>query len=35
MATLYEHRESVSVLSPDQMPFWLNDMLGGLWIPRA
>jgi uncharacterized phiE125 gp8 family phage protein len=34
-ATLYEHRESVSVLGPDQMPLWLNDMLGGLWVPRA
>jgi uncharacterized phiE125 gp8 family phage protein len=34
-ATLYENRESVSMLSPDQMPLWLNDMLGGLWIPRA
>ena len=32
---LYEHRESVSVIGPEQMPFWLNDMLGGLWIPRA
>jgi uncharacterized phiE125 gp8 family phage protein len=34
-ATLYEHRESVSVIGPEQMPFWLNDMLGGLWVPRA
>lgn len=33
--TLYEHRESVSTLRPEQMPFWLNDVLGGLWTPRA
>ena len=33
--TLYEHRESISAIDLEQMPFWLNDMLGGLWIPRA
>jgi uncharacterized phiE125 gp8 family phage protein len=33
--TLYEHRESITTLSLDQMPFWLNDLLGGHWIPRA
>lgn len=33
--TLYEHRESVSVIRPEQMPFWMNDLLGGLWVPRA
>ena len=33
--TLYEHRESVSTLTLDQMPFWLTDMLAGLWVPRA
>ena len=31
-ATLYEHRESVSTLSPDAMPFFVNDMLSGTWI---
>jgi uncharacterized phiE125 gp8 family phage protein len=34
-STFYEHRESVTTLSVDQMPFWLNDLLAGLWIPRA
>lgn len=34
-AMLYEHRESVSVIGPEQMPFWLNDLMGGLWRPRA
>jgi uncharacterized phiE125 gp8 family phage protein len=34
-ATLYEHRESVSVIGPEQMPFWMNDLIGGLWVPRA
>lgn len=33
--TLYEHRESVSVLGPEQMLFWMNDLLSGTWIPRA
>ena len=34
-ATLYENRESVTPLNLDQVPLWLNDALGGLWIPRA
>jgi hypothetical protein len=34
-ATLYENRESISAISLDQVPFWLNDMMGGLWVPRA
>jgi hypothetical protein len=34
-AMLYEHRESVTSLDLEQMPLWLNDALGGLWIPRA
>jgi uncharacterized phiE125 gp8 family phage protein len=34
-ATLYEHRESVSVIGPEQMPSWWNDLLGGRWVPRA
>jgi hypothetical protein len=34
-ATLYLNRESISSLSLDQVPFWMNDMLSGLWIPRA
>ena len=33
--TLYEHRESVTTLSIDQMPGWANDMITGVWIPRA
>lgn len=34
-ATMYEHRESITAYSLDQVPFWMNDMLGGLWVPRA
>jgi hypothetical protein len=34
-STLYEHRESTTTLSVDQMPSWANDMISGLWIPRA
>lgn len=34
-ATLYEHRESITTLSLDQMPFWMNDILTELWVPRA
>jgi hypothetical protein len=34
-ATLYEHRESIEAGSLDTIPFWLNDMLTGLWVPRA
>ena len=34
-AKFYEYRESISELNLDDVPFWLNDMLGGLWIPRA
>jgi len=34
-ATLYENRESISAISLDQVPTWLNDNLTGLWVPRA
>jgi len=34
-ATLYENRESISAIPLDQMPFWLNDLMGVHWIPRA
>ena len=34
-ATMYEHRETITTESIDQVPYWLNDMLGGLWVPRA
>jgi hypothetical protein len=34
-AKLYEYRESITDLNLNDMPFWLNDMLGGYWIPRA
>jgi uncharacterized phiE125 gp8 family phage protein len=33
--TLYEHRESISAITIEQVPFWLNDLMGGHWIPRA
>jgi uncharacterized phiE125 gp8 family phage protein len=32
---LYENRESTSAIALDMVPFWMNDILGGLWIPRA
>jgi hypothetical protein len=34
-AALFEHRESISAISIEQVPFWLNDLMGGHWIPRA
>jgi uncharacterized phiE125 gp8 family phage protein len=34
-ATMYEHRETVTTESVDQVPYWLTDMLSGLWVPRA
>jgi uncharacterized phiE125 gp8 family phage protein len=34
-ATMYEHRETVTTETVDQVPYWLNDMMGGLWVPRA
>jgi uncharacterized phiE125 gp8 family phage protein len=34
-ATLYENRESISAISLDQVPSWMNDMITGLWVPRA
>ena len=34
-ATRYENRESIVAYSLDQIPFWLSDLLGGLWVPRA
>lgn len=33
--TRYEHRESTATISIDEMPHWLTDVLGGLWVPRA
>jgi hypothetical protein len=34
-AELYEHRESITTETLVQMPSWLNDMMSGLWVPRA
>jgi uncharacterized phiE125 gp8 family phage protein len=34
-ATMYENRESISAISLDQVPSWMNDMITGLWVPRA
>lgn len=34
-ATLYEYRETVAASSLDTMPGWLDDMIVGLWVPRA
>lgn len=34
-ASLYEHRESISSYPVDQIPYWLNDIMSGLWVPRA
>lgn len=34
-ASLYENRETVSQPSLTQVPFWMNDLIVGLWIPRA
>jgi hypothetical protein len=34
-ATLYENRESITTLTLETMPLWLNDMLVGTWVPRA
>jgi hypothetical protein len=34
-ATLYENRESVAAYPLEQVPSWLGDMMGGLWVPRA
>lgn len=33
--TLYQNRESVTQPSFDQIPFWMNDLIVGMWIPRA
>lgn len=32
---LYEHRESVTTISLDPVPYWFRDLLHGLWVPRA
>lgn len=32
--TYYENRESVTT-GLDQMPFWMNDLLSGIWVPRC
>jgi uncharacterized phiE125 gp8 family phage protein len=34
-ATMYEHRESITTLTLDHVPYWLNDMVSGLWVPRC
>lgn len=34
-ARLYEFRESSVSFSVNQMPMWMNDLLVGLWQPRA
>lgn len=34
-SALYENRESVTQPSLAQMPFWMNDLIVGIWIPRA
>jgi uncharacterized phiE125 gp8 family phage protein len=34
-ARLYEFRENVQSFSVNLMPMWLNDLLVGLWQPRA
>lgn len=33
-ASLYENRETVSSLSLNYVPSWMNDLIGGYWIPR-
>lgn len=33
--TLYEARESVTNPAFYQIPFWMNDLIVGLWIPRV
>lgn len=33
--TLYENRESVTQPAFLQLPSWWNDVLSGIWIPRA
>lgn len=33
-ATLYEYRETVTGLSLDHVPQWINDLIVGSWIPR-
>jgi uncharacterized phiE125 gp8 family phage protein len=35
MAMLYENRESISSISVEEMPLWMNDLLAGTWLPRA
>lgn len=34
-AHLYENRESIGAINLETVPQWLNDLLVGLWIPRA
>lgn len=34
-ARLYEYRESTASFSVQQMPMWMNDIMVGLWRPRA
>lgn len=34
-ARLYEYRENIASYSVNLMPLWLNDLLVGLWQPRA
>lgn len=33
--TLYEHRESVTPLTLDEVPGWASELMSGHWIPRA
>lgn len=35
VASLYETRESYGTVSDAMVPSWANDMLVGLWVPRA
>lgn len=34
-AAQYENRESISAITVDQIPFWLNDLMIGHWVPVA
>lgn len=34
-AHIYENRESITSISLETVPLWLNDLLVGLWVPRA
>lgn len=34
-ATAYEYRETVALGGPEFVPGWMNDIIAGIWIPRA